>query len=101
MWFSYLHNVLAQDLLISNLGIPPIHHFIKKLIRHHKVVTDRLLLQLTEVVLQDSDDVVEKHKERSRIAARDFWEGGMFRKDNGFNSQGRGGLGLEKMQGKP
>jgi hypothetical protein len=83
VWFSHLHNVLAQDLLISNLGVPPIHHFIEKLIRHHKVVTDRLLLQLPEVVLQDSDDVVEKYKERSRITALEvFWEGGLFRKDN-------------------
>ncbi len=36
-------------------------HLVQQLVDHHKVVADRLLLQLLKVVLEDVDEAVEEH----------------------------------------
>mmetsp|Transcript_42173 Transcript_42173/g.98247 ORF Transcript_42173/g.98247 Transcript_42173/m.98247 type:complete len:204 (-) Transcript_42173:189-800(-) len=65
---TLLHNVLAQNLLIRDLGVPPVHHLIEKLVRYNKVVPDRLLLELPEVVLEHPHDVIQEDEERRGVA---------------------------------
>mmetsp|Transcript_57148 Transcript_57148/g.135715 ORF Transcript_57148/g.135715 Transcript_57148/m.135715 type:complete len:257 (+) Transcript_57148:592-1362(+) len=64
---ALLHDVLAQNLLIRDLRIPPVHHLVQQLVDHDKVVSDGLLLEFPEVVLEDRDDVVQEQKQRRRV----------------------------------
>ena len=49
------------------MGIAKVHHLVQQLIDDDEVVTDRLFLQLLEVLGEDLDNLVEEQEDLSRI----------------------------------
>ena len=57
---ALLHDVLAQDLLICDLWVSKVHHFVEQLVDEHEIVAQRLLGEVAKVILEDLDDLVQE-----------------------------------------
>lgn len=55
-----MENALLENLALGCLGKPKVHHLVQQLIDNHKVVPDRLLFELLEVLGQDGREAVEE-----------------------------------------
>jgi hypothetical protein len=63
---------LLQDLALRRLRISIIHHLVHELIDDHKVIADRLLLELLEVLDQNLHEPVQEndHLRYVRVPSR-------------------------------
>lgn len=59
---------ILQNLELAGLRVAIVHHFIQELVDHHEVISDRLLLELLEVLDKDIDQLVQKLENHQGIA---------------------------------
>jgi hypothetical protein len=55
-------NKSFEELHFGGLRISVIHHLVKELVDDNKIVSNRLLLKILEVVFEDADEGVQKSK---------------------------------------
>lgn len=60
-------HVLSEDTRLASLGVSEIHRFVQKLIHHHKVISDTLFLDLTEVILEDICESIKEKEEEGDV----------------------------------
>jgi len=63
-----LNNILLQNAAVRDLWVAEINHLVQQLIYNHKIVPNRFLFELPQILLQHCDEVIQESEKQRGVA---------------------------------